>query len=273
MNNPTDNFNKVGFLRLVILIVALNIIVQFVHEGGHWAVYQVNERDPVWGFTSLVQIWETPPTNPDDWVTMTTPEGVQGWLRLSSLTESSTEEFIASAAGPIASLLGVIFGLLIYRSTNEPATKYVGLQFALLGAVIMSMYYLRSPMRSSGDEYWMALELGIPKYLVDIPLGLAFLTCLSIGMKQLGNWKIRLKWFGAFVIGAFPLGFALNQANIIVRTQVDLGNSLFNPVFGISFPVIVVNVLGVIGVWVWWRWVRNNVLSSSMTSADEMETG
>jgi hypothetical protein len=46
----------------------VNILSQTLHETGHHVVYQVMGRDPVWGFTKLVQLWESPPTDPDDWV-------------------------------------------------------------------------------------------------------------------------------------------------------------------------------------------------------------
>src|SRR5574342_228132 len=162
------NFRNITFWRLLSLAALLNCLAQAVHEIGHWSVYQVYGRGPVWGFTSLVQVWDKPPLHPAEWVETTSPTGAHGWLRLHSLPQSPTEEFLAAAAGPIASLVSVALGLVMFQRNRRSATKQISLMFALNGSFVMSMYYLRSGFRSGGDEAQMADILNIPKSAIEI---------------------------------------------------------------------------------------------------------
>jgi hypothetical protein len=52
-----------------------------------------------------------------------------------------------------------------------------------------------------GDEYFLAANLGIHKYVIDIPLGLAFITGFILCLRALANWRIILKWLGAIILG------------------------------------------------------------------------
>ncbi len=107
----------------------------------------------------------------------------------------------------------------------------------------MGAYYLRSPMRTGGDEAQIATLLGIPRMLLDIPLGLAYLACLGLGLRQLPTWRTRLAWFGLIALASIAGGIPLMLADPIVTTQVDLGNPFFQPVFGYSLPVLIFNGL------------------------------
>jgi hypothetical protein len=59
---------QIRFLPLLVLAMLVNILSQTTHETGHHLVYQLMGHEPIWAFTKLVQIWETPPVNPDEWV-------------------------------------------------------------------------------------------------------------------------------------------------------------------------------------------------------------
>ncbi len=245
-----------SFWRLLVLAMLLNIVTQALHEAGHWSVYQAFDRGPVWGFIGLVQLWDKTPLHPEAWVETISPDGEQSWLRLSSLPSKGAEEAIGAAAGPLASLLGVILGLFLAHRSRQVATRQMGLMLALLGSFVMTLYYLRSPLRVGGDEYDIAVHLGVPKYVIEIPLGLAFLACLILGLRELGGWRARLTWLGAILLGSVPTGLLLMQADGLVRTQVDLGSTLFQPVFGFSLPVILVNGLALFGLWLYLRQVK-----------------
>lgn len=118
MNSP-----KIGLRQVLVLVLLLNFIVQMIHEAGHWAVYQAYGRGPVWGFIGLVQLWNTTPLHPSEWVKTALPGGEQGWLRLTSPTNSGIEEIISSAAGPLASLLGAVLGLILAGRSRDIALK------------------------------------------------------------------------------------------------------------------------------------------------------
>ena len=262
------DYRKVGFWQLVLLALLLNFVVQTIHEAGHWAIYETLGLRPVWGFTSLMQIWSNdnpPPIHPNEWIETVAPDGEKGWLRLAS-SPNKTEESIMLAAGPLAELLGVVFGLSLMRWNRNSATKQMGLVLALIGSLLMSQYYLRGFSRMGGDEYFLAAHLGIPKYIIDIPFGLASIVAFVSGVQALGDWRTRLKWLGAIMLGSVPAGLFLINANALVLSQINQGNSLFQPLLGWSLPVIVVNVIVCWALWIWWKWA-NKMYYNSMKTA------
>ena len=247
------DFRKIGFWQLVIMAFLLNIIVQLTHESGHWIVCETLGKKPVWGFNQLLQMWgDPPPIHPDQWITTISPGGEKGWLRLGS--SLSINEFnIMLAAGPVASILGAILGLSLMYWNSVPITRQMGLVMALTGSFIMSMYYLRGFSRMGGDEYFLAANLGIHKYIIDIPFGLSFITVFIAGILALGDWRTMLKWFGAMILGSLPSGLLIMKANSIVLAQVNLDNQLFRPLLGWSLPVIIVNIIVCLVLLIWWK--------------------
>jgi hypothetical protein len=250
------DYRKIDFWQLVLLAFLLTFIAQLIHEAGHWAVYEALGLGPIWGFSSLVQVWGKPPLHPGEWITITAPNGESGWLRLVTVP-SKTEESIMLAAGPLASLLGVIFGLCLMRWNSNSPTKQMGLILALIGSITMSQHYLRGFSGTSGDEYFLAAHLGIPIYIINIPLGLAFIITMVMGFWVLGEWRIRLKWVGAILLGSIPSGIFLMKANALVITNVNQGNQLFQSLLGWSFPVLVVNAIAFIAILFWWKREKN----------------
>jgi hypothetical protein len=244
------DYRKVGFWQLVLLTILLNFVAQTLHEVGHWAVYETLGLRPVWGFTGLVQIWDSLPLHSTEWIETIAPNGEKGWLRL-AFAPTRTEEIIMIAAGPLTSLLGVIFGLGLMRFYRNLAAKLMGLVLALIISIVMSQYYLRGFSRMGGDEYFLAGLLGIPKYIVDIPFCLAYITGIIIGLWELGDWRSRLKWLGTILLVSFPVGLFFMYANNLVQSQVNQDNPLFRPLLGFSLPVVVVNVIVILALWRW----------------------
>jgi len=252
------NSHKIGFWQLFILALLLNFAAQLIHEAGHWAVYQAYGRGPVWGYIGIVQLWNSTPLQPEDWVKTSSSAGEQGWLRLASPVNSKLEELGAAAAGPLASLLAAVLGLFLLRQSKETATKLLGLMLSLVTSFVMSFYYLRSPLRAGGDEYGIAIQLGLSRFAIEIPFALAFLVCLILGLRELHTWKTRLQWLAIILLSGIPTGLALNYADGLVRAGVNLGNPLFQPVFGFSLPVLITDSLVLLGLWLWWRTVRKS---------------
>lgn len=247
-------FGVLSFWRLLLLAMLLNIIAQTIHESGHWAIYQAFGRNPTWGFIGLVQQWGTPPLHPNDWLETTSPDGERGWLKLTSLPSSQLEEALAAAAGPLASLAGTLIGLAVSRSNRIPAmVRVIGLALALLLALVMTLYYLRSPLRSGGDESDLAAALGLSKLIVEIAFGLAFVACLIFGLRNLESGSTRFKWLSAILLGSVSTGLLLSLADGLVRAQVNLQNPFFNPILGVSLPVLLVNILALFALFFWAR--------------------
>ncbi len=255
---------KISFIRLFLLAFLINILVQAIHETGHLLVYQIYGRNPTWGFIGLVQLWNTQPKNPNNWVETSTPEGEIGWLRVDSLPTEKLEIAIIGAAGPVASLLSAYLGLcLAYKYKNrDDVFKYMSLMLALSTALVMTLYYLRSPLRVIGDEYDIATYLGIAKIVVEIPLALFFILCFVFGLRMLNSWQARITWLMSSFLGSLSSGIPLMILDGQVRELVNKGIPLFQPVMGYSMPVLIVYILAVFCILLW-RLNTNKVLKSS----------
>jgi len=231
----------------------VNILAQTVHETGHHLVYQIMGHEPVWAFTKVVQM-SGPPTNPADWVEITTPDGSSNWLKVSSMPTGKTEKAIMAAAGPLLGLFSAVLGLFMTRRSAKATSKQVWLAYVLTISFVAVLYYLRSPIRTGGDEYDIATQLGVAKSFIEIPFGLVYLTCLALCLRELSSWRTRLIGLGTILLGGIVTGTLMAIADPLVIAQVDAGDPWFQPVLGYSLPVFAVIVLTVLGIWGWYRW-------------------
>jgi hypothetical protein len=251
MNSEKD-FQKIGFFSLFVIAMLVNILGQMIHEGGHSLIYQIMGRDPVWGFTKMVQIWDTSPLHPEKW-TETKFEDESGWVKISSPQESKIEKAITAVAGPIAGLLGAIVGLVVFFKGRRTASRQAGLAWAIRLSFTALQYYLRSGNRIGGDEYEFALQLGISPSLPNIVFGISFAICLVLALARLPGWAAKLKWLGIVVLGSAITGVLMFLGDDVVIDQVNLGNPWFRPVLGYALPVFVINVLAIAGIALWVR--------------------
>ena len=247
------------FFPLLVIAMVVNILAQAVHETGHHLVYQVMGHEPEWGFTRLVQMSDTTPSNPSEWTQKSYPDGATNWLKLSSLPVGKAEEAAAAAAGPLAGLLGAALGLVMSRRSIKVTSKQVWLAYALTASLVAVLYYVRSPTRSGGDEYDVAVQLGLVKAFIEIPLALGFVTCLVLSLRELPTWRIRFVWLGTFLLGSIATGLPMAMIDPVIFAQVDAGNPWFQPVIGYSLPVFLTIILAVFGVWAWVRWQESSL--------------
>ncbi len=246
------NHHKIGFWSLLILAMLVNILGQAIHETGHKLVYQVMGRDPVWGFTKLVQVWDTPPLNPEEW-TETSFEGDSGWLKISAPQESRTEKAITSLAGPLAGFLAAIMGIVALKKSTATTVKQIGLALTLSISIAAVLYYLRSASRIGGDEYELASLMNISATPINIFFGFGFGLCLFIAIRTLPTWQMAMKWLGTVFLGSLVTGVPLFFADSYIIAQIGVGNPWFQPVLGYAFPVFFVNILAFVGVFAWYR--------------------
>jgi len=244
MQNKNVQFR---FLPLFILAMLVNILAQAVHETGHHMVYQVMGHEPVWAFTEVVQMWE-PPTHLADWVEITNPDGLSNWLRVSSMPKGKAEKAIMAAAGPLLGLLSAVLGLFMARHSVKTASKQVWLAYVLTISLVAVLYYLRAPMRTGGDECDIAVQLGITKSLIEIPLSLGYLVCLVLGLCELSTWRTRFVWLGTILLGSIITGIPMASIDPIIIAQVDADNPWMQPIFGYSLPVFLTIVITFFGV-------------------------
>ncbi|MGE5529677.1 MAG: hypothetical protein ACM3X6_11135 [Patescibacteria group bacterium] len=155
------------------------------HEGGHWAALQIGGRDPVFGFTGLVQLWDREPAAPDRWVAFTDPNGDRGWLRLGSLPDTTAEWAVFIAAGPFLQLMAVIVGLVLNSLARRQTTRLFGLLLALINSFGQFTYQVIAQIRGSGgDENLLAYYLGVPRAVISILLTAAFAVGLVWAFKS-----------------------------------------------------------------------------------------
>jgi len=247
------DYRKIGFWQLMTLSMLLTFVAQFIHEAGHCAVYGLLGTEPVWSVNSLAQIWDDLPLHPENWSEFITPNGESGWIRMTSVP-NQTEHVFGLLMGPLASLLGVIFGLGLIRLRKDAATRQIGSVLVLTISLPMIQYYLRSPWRNTGDEYFIATYLHIPKYALDLPLGLLFLMGFVLALYWLGDWKTRLKWLGVTTLGSMPVGLFIMYINGWVISQINQENRFFQPLFGFALPVFVFNVAVLALLGLWWKY-------------------
>jgi hypothetical protein len=201
------NHHKIGFWSLLILAMLVNILGQAIHETGHKLVYQVMGRDPVWGFTKLVQVWDTPPLNPEEW-TETSFEGDSGWLKISSP----------------AGFLAAIMGIVALKKSTATTVKQIGLALTLSISIAAVLYYLRSASRIGGDEYELASLMNISATPINIFFGFGFGLCLFIAIRTLPTWQMAMKWLGTVFLGSLVTGVPLFFADSYIIAQIGVGN-------------------------------------------------
>jgi len=252
--NIVAKLHNIHFLSLLVLAMLVNILAQAAHETGHHLVYQVMGHEPVWAFTKVVQMSETIPSHPDDWTMKTYPDGGTNWLKVSSLPMEGAEEAFAAAAGPLTGLISAIFGLNMSRRCKKVTSRQTWLAFVLTISLVAVLYYLRAPMRTGGDEYDIAVNLGIAKAFVEISLAPGYLACLVLGLRELPTWHVRFGWLGTVLLGTILTGIPMAFIDPVIIAQVDAGNPLFQSILGYSLPVFITIILSFIGLWAWARW-------------------
>lgn len=244
---------QLRFLPLLILAMLANVLAQTTHETGHRLFFLVTGRETTWVFTKAAQMSE-PPTNPAEWTELTNPDDSLSWVKVSSMP-IGTGRAVMAAAGPLLGLFSAVLGLVLSRRSKQATSKQAWLAFVLTLSLVAVLYYLRTPTRTGGDEYDIAVNLGISKALVEIPLALGYLACLILGLRELPTWHTRLTWLGMILLGAVLTGIPMALIDPVLIAQVDAGSLWAQPVFGYSLPVFVTTLLTFIGLW---GWVRMN---------------
>jgi len=147
-------------------------------------------------------------------------------------------------------VLAMTAGLLLARYGRGRLLKITGLAMALVNSLGQLFYHLRSLfLTSGGDEYFLAFYLGIPKEWLTFSLILVYGLGTALALRQIGGWRERLKWTGAAIIGFLALGPALMVGDTAIRSQINAENPLFRPVFGFSLPVLLVDAMAAVGLW------------------------
>ena len=231
----------------------VNILAQAVHETGHHLVYQVMGHKPVWAFTKLVQMSDTTPSHPDEWTMKTYPDGATNWLKTSSIPTGNIEEATAPSRRPLTGVFSAILGLIMSRRNIKATSKQAWIAYTLTISLAAVLYYLRDPIRTGGDEYDIAVSLGVAKFIIEIPLMLGYLTCLVLGLRKLPVWRVRFTWLGTILLGSIATGLPMAMLDPVIIARVDIGNPWFQPIIGYSLPVFITIILTCLGLWAWLR--------------------
>ncbi|MGQ4875641.1 MAG: hypothetical protein ACP6IY_16360 [Promethearchaeia archaeon] len=242
-----SNFRNLSFKQLIIFTILLSYLgAQRIHEIGHWLVLQLYGREPAFGFTGLIQLWGKVPQHPEHWTKYKDPiDGEEGWLYLDSLPQSSAEWVIMLAAGQIAQIIIIIIGLLIVKYAKKDLSKTFGLLLAMINSQGQIFYFIRKMLSGGvgGDEYFISFYLNISVYLIIIIFLSIHLIGFSLCIHIINDWKLSIKYILVIFLGIMPIGIILMLSDILVREQIDLGNPLFQPVFGFALPVLIIDVI------------------------------
>jgi hypothetical protein len=234
--------------RPFLLALTVGYLSGMLHEAGHWAVLQAFGREPLMGFNGIVQLWDTEPRNPKEWVKISYPNIGEGWLHLGSTPESSLEWIIMLIAGPIVHPALILMGILSLRSGNRAA---VFKEFELMLTIVNGLRFFSAPLgyltSSKGDFYFIGFYAGLSEVTVMFPFVMAELAGFLLGLYKVEGWKTRVQWL-VTVFATFPIFRGLTLIDVmIIRPQVNYGNPLFASVFGWSLPVFVAHLLLVLG--------------------------
>jgi hypothetical protein len=237
--------------KLLVIFFFLNLLgAQLLHEVGHWAVLQLYGRQPLWGVTSLVQLWDHHPQSPEQWVAFTNPDGDQGWLHLTSAPETNLEMVLFLIAGPGIQVLAVSLGIFFFYLGKSPYLRIWGYLLTFVNAFGQFFYQGVSLLRrSGGDETLLAYYWDVSPVLIYGVLIIFFFVALVFVLRYLENWRSRGIWIAAMVIGTLPIGPVLMLVNGIIIEQVDAGNRFFQGIVGFSLPVVLIGVISFLGLW------------------------
>ena len=237
------------FLTLAGAAALLNIVAgQILHEAGHWLVLTLTGRRPLWGLTSLIQLWDREPLSPDQWSAFTSPSGEDGWLHLGSVPTTDAEWATFLIAGPLAQILAIGVGLVIASKARGFRARSVGLLIALVNAFGQLFYQVVGFIRGGGgDEDLIGHYLDVAWQTVAALFALAAGVGLILTLRKLPKRSTRWMWVGATALGLLPLGPLFAVFNAVIVDQVDAANPLFASVGGFSLPVVGLALLSVVG--------------------------
>ncbi|HSG91464.1 MAG TPA: hypothetical protein VLA56_19765 [Pseudomonadales bacterium] len=244
--DAVDALDVRPFARLVAAFALANLVAaQILHEAGHWLVLTATGRQPVWGITALVQLWERTPVDPSAWTRFDSPAGDAGWLHVASLPGSDGEWAAFIAAGPLAQIVAIGIGLWLGARSASSSARTAGVLVAFVNGLTLLLYQVVGAVRGGGsDETLLEVYAGVPWSVAAGAFGLAAAAGLVVATARLADLRTRARWFGAAVLGGLATGplFAGLQRAII--DGVDRGDPWFAPIMGFSLPVLLLAVGG-----------------------------
>jgi hypothetical protein len=217
--------------------------VQRLHETGHWFLMQLYQRGPTVGFLGLLQSWDTQPSNLNNWQVLTIPGGEQGWLRLSSLPQSSFEWISLMMMGQLFQIFAILLGLyVLYRSRNR-LVKEIAFLTIFLNAFSQLFYMIVKLINiSGGDEYFATLYMDISPRLITGSFALFYCAIFVFSLHKLGEWPKRFKYLLAGLL-SFSVGPILGILDKKILQQSLLDNPFVQPIIGFSMPVLLLDII------------------------------
>lgn len=246
------NIHAPRFRTLFLAFLFLNLVgAQILHESGHWAALQLYGRKPLWGISSIVQIWDREPRAPEEWSQFTDPDGDTGWLYLASAPEGDAEMLAFILAGPLVQILAVALGFLLLFKGKTTAARTWGLLFAMVNAFGQTFYQWVSLLRNSGgDEKLIGYYLNLSPTVLHLIFGIFHLAGLLLLFWLLGAGRVRWLWGLAVFLAALPVGPLIMLFNRWIIAQVDAGNPWFSGILGFSLPVFLTGAVSVLALWI-----------------------
>ncbi len=197
------------------LYLLLGYISTQLHELGHWSMATASGASFILGFNR----WQ-----------------------IVSATDSGQSVAIL-AAGPLTTLVLIAAGLAVAHLAHESMVRWMGLAVALFNSwFALFPQILALLFGGMGDEGWISYYLGVPQYVIRLPVVAVLVAAMFVGFRMLMLEVTTNKWIigGLFVTPLFITGLIVLLDRLV---WLDYGEGvLLLPLFGISAVTVVVNI-------------------------------
>ncbi len=198
------------------IYVSIGYLSTQLHELGHWAM-GISVGNPI-------------------------ILGFNRWLIDGS--SDSAQSIGILAAGPLVTLMLIVIGFVVARFAHQSLTRWVGMSLVLFNSWFALVPQMTSLLFGGmGDEGWIAYYLGIPQFVIRVPLVIvlvtALLVMLRLSMQEISpnNWAL----VGLFVIPLIITGLIVLLDRMVWLSYED--GTIFAPIAGISAVTVILNAL------------------------------
>ena len=229
MDNSPHISSKLPFWQLWLLALLIIYFSVLFHEVAHWIILEALGTSPTMGFTGIIQQWDIPPPNPEQWQSVIYPGLGRAWLHLQHLPETDGQWAMMLIAGQLVPIFLIILSIWIYYRFHSFQVKNIALMVVMVNGAMALTKLIGWWRGNLGDVFFFSYYTGYSYPLVNSFLILVLGSGLVWSLRQL-PCPIRRRWMRALVMAyavIFPLFFWGNsQLLTAIYSETFLSKSL-----------------------------------------------